>query len=541
MSYTEDIELRRGYKEYDSKIKNLENIFNKIDEILDISIYSEELQKIKKEADNDYRLSKKMLSFSMQMDYEGFIFGDYIKRLDALTKKVEDECVPFYELHLLYSKINIQLSQININNINEIIENTKLLIDALNSSNTHNKNEKNILIQKAYETIYSVIIYEDIFERNDILSYIISLNIPTNIENISTLLSMDLKNIDEIDLIDENLRTIKSEGLGYDYLNSDFIRKISRKKVGKDNPEYIKRKNEAISKLSTEVIEFSNNKNNLTTLLDEKNSEITKLYINKAILTAKILSMVLIPCVTFGIGNSIGKNASNKITEYKTITRTIDSQTGKIIGDIESIYDENETTYVATVMAYSPWKANPTGVGYIRNVTAYEYIAPDDIEDGYHATKDDLDGNVLEKYKFVESKDILENNDSTTDSIILITETFQDKNDTRKSKKFIVPFSIMGAGIGIVTDVILVLSGIYSLEKIARKLNYLNDEINEYKLDKQMIKNKLINMKHDAILLQNTYNSLVKKYGSFGDEFIIPDIDTKWITEEKSNRRKRKI
>ena len=41
MTRVENIEITRGYKEYDSKIKNLEGIFAKTEKILDISKYKE--------------------------------------------------------------------------------------------------------------------------------------------------------------------------------------------------------------------------------------------------------------------------------------------------------------------------------------------------------------------------------------------------------------------------------------------------------------------------------------------------------------------
>ena len=50
-------------------------------------------------------------------------------------------------------------------------------------------------------------------------------------------------------------------------------------------------------------------------------------------------SAILIPIITFNAGKSIGKVTSDKITEYKTITRTIDLNSGKIIGDSYEIYD----------------------------------------------------------------------------------------------------------------------------------------------------------------------------------------------------------
>ena len=531
----ENMNLTRGHKEYDSKVKNLEGIFKKIEKILDISKYKEAFLTITSEVNDNPNLSSKMLDDmhynEMQLDYEGFTYGVYNKKLDDLTKEIEKDLLPFYELYLLYTKINMQISDINGENIGEIILNTKSLIDTLNSLNTHNIKDKNNIINSAYQTIYSVIMYEEIFERNDTLSYINKLNIPANKENIGRLLSQDLNNINKKDIIDEDLKNIKIEGLGYDYLNTDFIRKISRKTVGESNSEYQARKRQTIKDLSEKAEAIILEKNVLTTNIKNNNKSIRNLYINKTFLATRALSLVLVPILTFGAGRAIGKSMSNKITEYQTITRTVNSDTGEIIGEQKIIYDEKETTYVATVTAYTPWRKNPTGVGYVRNATAYEYIAPENIEEGYHATTEDLENNVLEKYKYVESKDTLEETDSTTESTILITETYQDKNINRKSTKYIIPLSITGSVLGIVIDIILMMLGVCNLEKIKKIFEKLNNDIKKYKLSNKEIKDRLLETKNEVLLLQDEYNDTVKKYGEWKDEPIYSELDTSWIKD----------
>lgn len=529
--------IEAGQKEYEAKVKNLEGIFTKVEKILDISEYKKSLEQIKSEVHNDPDLSKKMMFPNIQMDYEGFVYGNYIKRIDTLTGRIEEELIPFYELYLLFSKINIQIAKVSAENISEIIQNTKELIDKINSLNTHDTKQKNSLINKAYETIYSVIMYEEIFERNDILSYISFLNFPSNKENIGRLLAKDLKNIDEEDLLDEELRAIKTEGLGYDYLNPDFIRKVSINTVGKTNSEYQERKRNAIRELSIRNTKLSREKDRLNSELNNNNEKIHHYYINKAFFATRVLSLVLVPVLTFNIGRAIGKNTSNKITEFKTITRTVDIGTGQVIGDAKVIYDEKETTYVATVMSYSAWRKNPVGIGYIRNASAYEYIAPSDAKGDYHPTREDLEKNVKEKYNFIESKDELEDGDSTENSTILITETYQDKNDTRKSTKYVLPFSIIGVGAGLAIDFLLIYFGILDFKKISETLEELNYEIKERKLSNQQIRDRLNKMKEDTLLLQNDYNDVVKKYGSWKDEYIFDESYTS-LTE---NNKKKKV
>ena len=465
------------------------------------------------------------------MDYETYIYDKYTKKVKELSKKIDEELLPFYKLHLLIEKIETELKDVSEENIGELLNNTRLLLDALNSINTHNSDEKNRLIKNAYEVIYQVILYEEIFDRSDILSYINYLNIPVNKENIGRLLSKDLKKLDRKVLIDEDLKSIKSEGLGYDYLTENLIRKVSRLTVGEENSEYQRRKKETIQSLKNDVIELSNRKKDKMDTLNSLRNERFKLYAKKGMFYTKFLSLVMIPVITFSAGKAIGKAESNKIDEYKTYTRTVNLNTGKVVGDVKEEWDENETTYVATIIEYSPWRLNPTGSGYISNVTAYEYITPKNVDENYHISKKDISGNIRQKYSFVEPKEVLEENDSLTESTILVTETYQDKSISKKSVKFVVPFAVTGAILGILADIALILLnlGIYDTDGLERILKKLNEKIEENNGNIDDVKNTLLEIKEEALGLQKRYNEAVRKYGSLADQFIFEDIDTSFI------------
>ena len=111
MNKFNDVDLTRGYQKYDAMVKNIEGIFNKINQLFDISEYKKELNKIINDASNDSSFSNKMLYEGMQLDYESFIYDNYIKRLNDLQEKIENELMPLYEIHLLISKINIEVKQ----------------------------------------------------------------------------------------------------------------------------------------------------------------------------------------------------------------------------------------------------------------------------------------------------------------------------------------------------------------------------------------------------------------------------------------------
>ncbi len=530
MSVLENLDSTRGRKEYEAKVKNLEGIFNKLHNILDISEYEDKFNQIKTDVSNSVNFSTVMISEDMKLDYEDYALIPYTKRLDELLKEVETNLIPFYELHLLISKVNIQISEISLDNIFEVISNTKSLIDLVNSLNTNDNRNKNKLVDKAFDTIYSVILYEELFDKSDILIYINYLNIPFNKENIGRLLSRDLNKLSEKDLIDEDLRTIKTEGLGYDYLNEDIVRKVSRKTVGEKNSEYQERKKQAIDFISLKVKSFEDKYRDTKEKLNSNQDFLEKLRLRRKLITAKFLSkalpFVLIPVITFSVGNSVGKKLSNNITEYKTITRTVDLNTGKVIGEPKEIYDERETTYVATIMEYSPYKKDLTGSGYISNVIAYEYVVPQDIDDDFHLTLEDIDKSVKkEKYRFVDHKDALESTDSTSDYTIQIIETFQDKTQNRKSTKFILPFTILGIGLGVVADAILIYFKKFGFCETNELLLELSQDINDAKLNESQIKEEMALLKDESLLLQEDYNKVVKCYGSLENQLIIPEIE----------------
>ena len=508
-----DYDLTRGYKKYDTAVKNLEGILDKIKVLFDVTTYQKELDDIKTQVESDNSLTEKMPFAGMQSDLEAFVFDDYVKKIQEIIEKLESEYQPFYETYLLYTKVNLNIAKISDENISDIIETTKRLIDTLNNLTNNLTDEQKVIINEAYKTIYNVLLYEEIFERNDILTYINTLNIGANKENLSRLLAHDLSKLSEEIIVNEDLNNIGNEGLGFDYFNEDIISQVSSKTVGETNSEYRTRKNQAINEVTTKAQELVAKKDELMTKYLENKYKIKNLQINKTILKVTALSIVLVPVITITAGYRIGKSKSNKIDEYKTITRTIDLETGNLIGNQQEDFDEHSTTYVATVLKCSPWHHNSLGSGFVRNVIAYDYINPDENTDDFHVTKDNLEGNLVEKYQYVEAKDTLDSNENTTDTSIIITETYQDKSISRKSTKYIIPFTLLGMGLGTIIPLLLAYARIYNTETIQSALYAIAEEIKKRKLDNEEIKNNLNKLKDEAEALQKELTDVEKKYG----------------------------
>lgn len=515
MNQFNEIELTRGHKEYEAQVKNLEGIFTKLEGLFDVTKYKSTFNQIQDDFNNDPSFENDMMFEGMQLEYESLICEPYIQRLEKLTQELEKDLLPFYELHLLNTTIKDSLKKGD--DVSSIIKNTISLIEALNSLNTHNKDEKREIIKEVYETIYKVILYEALFNRNDILSYLKKQNIKVHNENIGRLLAKDLSTIKNQSLIEDEIKGIKTEGLGYDFLTEENIQKVAGK--SNSNREFLKERKEAIEYLQQQKSNLEVKKEQLTKEYNENKSFHTKLWINKGLLAARLFSFVLIPVTLFVAGRRVGKVASDKIVEYKTITQTYDLETGKKIGEPEIIFDEDETTYVATIKICEPWQRNTAGGGYVRKVSAYEYSNTDT---NYHFKKEDLK-DLRFKYQYTEPKEILTDEDSTVNTEILVTETFQDKEHTQKSTKYILPFSLVGAGIGVIMDILFILQGFYSINTILNILYDIKYDSTEYKQDKLKIQQKILSLREQVERLQEQYNETVDKFGTIEERSFTLD------------------
>ena len=544
MNKFNDVDLTRGYQKYDAMVKNIEGIFNKINQLFDISEYKKELDKIINDASNDSSFSNKMLYEGMQLDYESFIYDNYIKRLDDLQKKIENELMPLYEIHLLMSKINIEVKNISSDNIGDVIDQTLRLVSTINNLRNNLNDQEKEVVKNAYQVIYNVILHEEIFERNDIFNYIMKLNNSSIKENIARLLARDLNKLSQEDLIDEDLKGITTEGLGYDYLTLDVIKKVSLKTIGETNSEYQERKRAAILEVNKKNNRLITKRNALEEELKNNKGLIKNLKINKALLISKACSIVLVPIITISAGGLIGKAKSDKITEYKTITRTVDLNTGNVIGDISYEYDDKVTTYAATVLVCDPWRKNPVGEGYVRNIKAYDYVSSSDTpfiatagdsQEGIHDTNRKVDSNIKFKYQFTEAIDTLKIGENTTDKSTLVIETYQDKSDSRISTKYIIPFTIGGVVLGALLDVLAILLRVYDLNDIKRIMNRLNNQIESKNMNNECILEELNKLKEEALLIEDEYGNTARKYGMSVEKLESKRLEYEQLVRDRSN------
>ena len=515
--------ISQGFEQYNASIDNIKGIFKRLEGLLDTKKYEEELKVISDEVDSLERSKESVLPQSMQLAYEHYSLNPYLKRIEKLTMKLEDEVFPFYEIHLWTNKINEDIKNINEENADSIINETKSLIKKINDLNTRDKEDLKAIINRAYQCVYNVILNEEMLDKSDVLQFVTTFGTDANKESLGTLIRQDIKSIPKSSIVNDELKNIKKEGLGYDFLNPDIIRELALIELSGKSENFKRRKKVAVDTLTDEIDSIFRQKESLDNIYNENLDQIINLRINKAKANAKLLSFVLVPVLTFAIGNFSGKAISNNITEYKTTTRTINYETGNIVSGYEVVYDEKPNTYTATIKEMSPWKSNQFNKGYYRSVNTYEYIKNDDEEKIDVSQVTSLE---KPKYKYTEYKDELSEYDEIQNITYYLTETFQDKNDTRKSTKYILPLSLVGVGIGIAGDVLLAALGIISISKLTDEKRDLAELLKREIREKKEIKEDYADFAKKVDEVNEEYKNVTKKYGSV-DGIVLPQLTKK--------------
>ena len=534
MAQVQFADLTGGYERFDALKKNLEGIFDKVYQMreykLDISYYENMLEKIKEKfnlADN-FLQGSKMSYESIQKTYEDFTLGEINKALETLTDDFEQNVTPIYNIYTYFNAIEDKINKGNASNIDGVVTQTILLIDQINNINTHNIKEVTRLFDKAYEVIFTALLYEKVYDRHDILNYLRSKSLSTNRENLGKVLRTKVNELIRKGQLstkdmDEEFISHIHEGLGYDYLSDEFLGTLSEivlvDKYDDINNARLQAKDEMTGAIQSYNSEYLSTINKL----DLANKKVNDLRKVRAVMATKACAIILVPFLALGAGALAGKISSDKIDMYATVTRSVNLETGDIVYGPNKIYDERSTTYVATITIYEPWRKNPSGVGYIRNAVAYEYFVPDNVSEDYHVTKEDIEGNLREKYRFSQPKDTLDENDSMTDAEIIVTETYQDKSDSQKSTKYIIPYSLIGLFLGTILEGLFLYKKRFSLSDFREERYDAYIDLKKAKESRNNIINRLTMLKKRAQEIIDEKEKLEASQGIYIDTKILQD------------------
>jgi len=480
------------------ELSNVENVLDKLSTIMDVTDYQEELNIIKSEICNG-----SVLDFDKIPD-DKLRMG--IDKLEKFYSRIQKEAMPYYYANELQKGINEKLED-KEQGIIEVIDNSRELINKLNGlDNNKDRNDLQEINDHCIETLYKVIIKEQIYERTIIIEEILNNSANEKIkERLIPYIIQDLKSIKKKNLITEKIDDINA-GLNYDIFTAIVIDTIIENKYQEEKDEYYNRKEEARSDLKKRIFDYQQDVNTLKTETKSLKTSIRNLKADRRINRAKLMSYVLVPVIALSSGYFIGLGLSNRVDEYRTITRTVNPDTKQVVETISDIYDERETTHTSTIKVYGPWVKNSNG--YTRSVTAY---ASDNF-----TSKEDVD-KLMEKYHYTESKESLSSNDSTEESTVLITETIQDKNDSRKSTKYILPFTIGAGVLAAVIDFLIAYNmGTYEIQCELKKLK---ERLKEKERDKENLKEERNGLKIDGDNIAHACETNSNIYFFSPDEF----------------------
>lgn len=516
-----------NYGTYLAKIMNLKQIFSKLSNIwnedgleLNIDNFVNEVESIEKEVRN---LEKTGDEVPYQL---------YCSRLDYIENEINKQYGPLYKIYKYTIRINSLVNNINEDNINDVANVTKELIYIIADLKVFGNVYEDVLNQ-AYRAIYNVIKHEAVIDKSITLDYLVSKNNDSIREHLGQLLAEDLKLLPSGVVADLELRH-SDEGLGYDFLSSDAVKMIGLLSLQDKNDEYLKRKKSATAIILEKADEIAREKKKINKKNDGINKEeMSKIRGNMAKAYAKLLALILIPIIsTYGmslLGGLIKKKYKTTTLDYNLLNKN------NTIEEKES-YSDYEYQYQINIKKYSPWRENPDG-GYIRDVIEYDYK---DTESNTKVNPEELMKSLRDRSVYPEFKDVLNEEDNTTEEEIIVNEIIQDRTDAIGH-----PLTVSAASIFWVIVVALVLYGLHDdgywsypdnfKEAFTDSLDYskMYFEKRKGRITRTTIRESFSKIGDKAVKLQEEIANATYKYGDLSEE-INPEI----IKEVKTYTKK---
>ena len=449
------------WNKFQNLTEEIEKNLEKIGQVVDVDDYYQELTEITSQVgDNNMTLSIDT--------FDSKKLKSSLPKLDLLKKKIENEVEVFYNIDQTCTFLNDNL-ELKEEKIDQVTNVSIHLLSLLKRAKTNDKYDLENVYDNGLETLHKVLVQEQIYGRttlvdkingdrsNSVIKEKLFDHFVSDLQNINDPIAADIKNI--------------NGSLNYNYLTTNIIDKIVESQFSQEKDTYLANKENKKRELQNAVTAYNRRYKELDGKLDDVKTDIRSVRLHRGLNKTKLLSYVLVPVLIIGGGYHLGKALSNRIDEYRTITRMVNPVTQEVVGTMSDIYDERETTYTSTLKIYEPWKK--TNEGYSRNVTAYVTDPSVTFVDG---------NNLHEKYHYVEVKEKLEETDSTEESTTLLIETVQDKTDTRKSTKFIIPLTIAAVLLAGLFDGVLGYN--MGVESVQRALWRLKEELDRRKVDK---------------------------------------------------------
>ncbi len=499
---------KNKYEEFDTIRINLNRILDKVEDLFDVDYYRTEVKAIEDEINKEENIKSNKLP---EID-----FSKYISKLNQLTKEVNEEYLPYYEVHLLASRIKLT-NDIDEDSYLDLKNKCTMLIDCLNKIPYSRKECQKKVLKEAYEALYLSICYESTIERNSILNCIIHANKASLNENIGLIIGNDLDLLDEQDRINIEL-SHRNEGLGSTYLSADTIAKLGEAKFGNKKSEYKVRKQTAAMEFYDKVSDYKEEKKGLDLTKENRLKVLKHSRLKRSGIILKRFSILaIIPIVCTALGVFVGSTIDSY---YHVTKKTYDKETRIEIEEESSYYEMTKDDYKMVVSSYSPWRENPNGKGYIRDVEEWTYnsydnnktVDPDEVIKGMRDNKK----------SYTETKDVLHDGDSTIEPQIIVTEYITDRNDKSVNGGIMALFGTL-----IAVGSIAICSVYKSSYEYARDNDVLKEIKNDIKrlIKRKVIKESYVEIGNERVKLQEEIKDIENKYGDLASAVTEEQLD----------------
>lgn len=492
--------MQAGSKQTNALINNFHDCLNKINEMgdyVDITPYLSGLNAIIDKLPEKEKLVSETIpnkfnnsnanEQNIRDSFEILVYSSVNLDLEKLTLKLKNEVGPAYNAYKLMNSVNELLDDGKDADVKKIEQYSIKLLKELKDLYSCERETIKVLeiMDKAYQTVFDALLFEKAFGFNGILAFLKEDNDNYSREVLGTILNKKVDHylkkgkLEKQDLDDEYFKHL-DVGIGYDYLSSDFLGKLSRIKYAKLYNDFAKEKSVERDNLISDSFSYRTDKQFLEKRLDELKGNVASNKIELLSLRALTYSVFLIPVLIMSVSAFLGVKKSNNIPSYQTITRTVDLNTGKPIGDPSIVYDSHPTTYVATVKIHDPWKENKLGSGYTSEVYGYDFSIPTDVSDNFRISYEDIESGedrMTLKYQYTDYKDVLDSNDSMDKTTILVTETYQNKNDSKPTYRYLAFYAIGGVLLSSVYGLLVYLFLRYKLADLKYRIEELNFNI----------------------------------------------------------------
>lgn len=497
----------------ESRIVDINRMLNKLEGIFDIDDYKNDLENVIEKL-NKLKNGKNII--------DNNIYLEIVHELDTIKNRINEECLPFYEVYLLNYRIKDKVDDLNEDNYDSVKEEIVNLFNCLNKACTSQRKDCKKVLSDACDIIYKAIIGEMMIDKDSIIKIVRSNNNDVIKSNLGSIIrNILVSNLPQSDVVNIELDNL-NKGIDYNYLSDEILEKVALATIGDKRKKYLDRKQSATATFLSNVDTIKEEQEQLAKDRKKRNGGIKNLRVKLAMAHIKAVALLMIPISTvYGL-----YKLGDSIREYKYNTSTRNMITNEMIGEETGKYIfQKDESYEIEIKKCSPWRVNENG-GYIRDVV--EYIYKDkNITEGINPEK------LMESFSpekiYTEKKDSLLDSDSTTESEILITETIKDVNDSRvaviptigiEALALIVLFFIdagASAFFALDDDVI-----IYIIEKIKDIVElgkeYRNGSENPVKITRKVIKERTELIGDKIVKLKEEYIDMNKKYGDLVSE-----------------------